>query len=124
MPLPRGLAHFNKHFTNRVALLVAGWMPGFAIVHHVGRNTGERYHTPVNVFRRDDDYLFALTYGMASWVKNVIAAGGCTITTRGSTLQLSDPHVYTDPDRRDIPVPARWALGWVEVDQFLLLRPD
>ena len=124
MPLPRRLARFNKHVTNRLALLIAGWMPGFAIIHHRGRNTGNRYRTPVNVFRRNDDYLFALTYGMASWVENVIAADGCSITTRGSTVELSSPHVYTDPDRRDIPIPVRWALGWAKVDQFLLLRPD
>jgi hypothetical protein len=78
----------------------------------------------VNVFRRDDGYLFALTYGMASWVRNVLAADGCSITTRRSTIELSDPHLYTDPDRKGIPTPARWALGWVDVDQFLFLRPD
>lgn len=124
MPLPRGLAEFNKHVTNRAALLIAGWMPGFAIIHHVGRTTGEQYDTPVNVFRRDDGYLFALTYGVASWVKNVLAANGCTITTRGARVELSDPLLYTDPARDDIPVPVRWVLGWVDVDQFLYLRSD
>jgi deazaflavin-dependent oxidoreductase (nitroreductase family) len=124
VPLPRGLAELNKHITNRVALRIAGWMPGFAIVHHVGRSTGNQYDTPVNVFRHDDGYLFALTYGMASWVKNVLAANGCTITTRGATIELAHPHVYTDPDRSDIPPPAKWVLGWVHVDQFLVLHPD
>lgn len=124
MPLPRELAEFNKVATNRVALRVAGWMPGFAIVHHRGRNTGKLYDTPVNVFRRDDGYLFALTYGMASWVENVLAAEGCSITTRGSTIELSRPHVYTDPDRRGVPIPVRWALGLIEVDQFLFLSPN
>jgi len=124
VPLPRGLAEFNKLATNRVTLLVAGWMPGFAIIHHRGRSTGKPYDTPVNVFRRDDGYLFALTYGMASWVKNVLAADGCSITTRGSTVDLSKPHIYTDPDRRGVPIPVRWALDWVDADQFLFMSPD
>lgn len=123
MPLPRGLAEFNKHATNRVALRIAGWAPGFAIIHHVGRTSGNHYDTPVNVFRHDDGYLFALTYGLASWVRNVMAADGCSITTKGRTIELSDPHPYTDPERKDIPIPARWVLGWIDVDQFLLLRP-
>ncbi len=123
MPLPRGLAEFNKHATNRVVLRIAGWAPGLAIIHHVGRSSGKHYDTPVNVFRHDDGYLFALTYGMASWVRNVIAADGCSITTKGSTIELSDPRLYTDPQRKDIPIPARWVLGWIDVDQFLFLRP-
>ena len=124
VPLPRRLAEFNKHFTNRAVLLIAGWAPGFAIIHHVGRSSGKQYDTPVNVFRHDDGYLFALTYGMSSWVENVLAANGCRVTTRGSTIELSDPRVYTDPDRRGTPAPARWILGWIDVDQFLVLHPD
>lgn len=124
MPLPRGLAEFNKHVTNRAALLIAGWMPGFGIIHHVGRNTGRHYDTPVNVFQRDDRYLFALTYGVGSWVRNVLAANGCAITTKGTTIQLTDPQLFSDPGRKDVPMPVRWVLGWIDVDQFLLLSVD
>lgn len=121
MPLPRRLAVFNKHATNRITLRIAGWAPGFAIVEHVGRSSGRRYETPVNVFRRDDGYLFALTYGVASWVKNVMAADGCTIRTRGRELVLTDPRLYTDAARQGIPIPVRWVLSLVDVDQFLHL---
>lgn len=124
MPLPRALAEFNKRVPNRAMLLIAGWMPGFAIVHHTGRTTGNLYRTPVNVYRRDDGYLFALVYGMSSWVKNVIASDGCRITTRGSTFELAGPDLYTDTDRNGIPVPARWVLGWIAVDRFVFMsRP-
>ena len=42
------------------------------------------YQTPVNVFATEDGYVLALTYGLdTDWVKNVLAAGGCELRTRG-----------------------------------------
>jgi deazaflavin-dependent oxidoreductase (nitroreductase family) len=122
MPRPRRLAEFNKRVTNRVALRIAGWAPGFAIVRHIGRRSGTEYHTPVNVFREDDGFLFALTYGEGSWVRNVMAAGGCSIRTRRQVIELTAPRLDTDPTRRGIPIPTRWILGLVDVDEFLSLR--
>jgi hypothetical protein len=56
------------------------------------RSSGRLYRTPVNVFRRGDTFLFFLTYGSdVQWVKNVLAAGDCTIETRNETLDLVDP---------------------------------
>jgi deazaflavin-dependent oxidoreductase (nitroreductase family) len=122
MPIPKGVARFNKHVTNHVTRLVAGWLPGFAIVIHVGRRSGRTYRTPVNVFRHGDRYVFALTYGAdADWARNVIAAGGCTIKTRRKTVELRNPERFDDPTRRAVPIPARWILGLVNVDQFLAL---
>jgi hypothetical protein len=54
MPASRSLARFNKRFTNHLTSKVAGNVPGFAIVTHVGRKSGRIYRTPVNVFRTDD----------------------------------------------------------------------
>jgi deazaflavin-dependent oxidoreductase (nitroreductase family) len=122
MPLPRRMARFNKQVTNRISRHVAGWAPGFAIVHHTGRRSGRAYETPVNVFRRDDGYVFALTYGRGEWVENVLAAGRCEITTRRRTTALVDPQVFRDPQRTSIPVPARWILALVHVDEFLSMR--
>ena len=122
MPIPKGVARFNKRVTNRVTRPVAGRLPGFAIVSHVGRRSGRAYRTPVNVFRDGDRYLFALTYGAGSdWVRNVVAARGCEIRTRGRTIALRDPEVFTDPARSRIPIPARWILGLVDVDEFMVL---
>lgn len=124
MPLPRRLAVFNKRVTNRIVVRFAGWAPGFAIVDHVGRSTGRRYETPVNLFRKGDGYVFALTYGVASWVQNVMAADGCTIRTRGRQVTLTDPRLYTDAERRDVPAPVRLILTLIDVDQFLALRSE
>jgi len=113
------MAEFNKLFLNRLMRHLAAWAPGFAIVHHTGRRSGRAYETPVNVFVRGDRHLFAMTYGEGEWVKNVLAAGGCEITTRRRTVVLREPRLYRDPDRTGTPVPARWILSLVDVDEFL-----
>src|SRR4051812_49595068 len=75
MPLPKRLARFNLHVTNRVLGPFARRLPGFAVVAHVGRRSGRVRHTPVNLFRDGDRYVIALTYGADSqWVRNVLAA--------------------------------------------------
>jgi F420H(2)-dependent quinone reductase len=80
----RWLAKINIAFTNRITRLFAGWLPGFGILTHVGRKSGKVYRTPVNVFRAPEGFLIALTYGRESeWVRNVVAAGGCKLDTRG-----------------------------------------
>ncbi len=123
MPLPRRLARFNRVVTNPVLRHMAWWMPGFAIVTHVGRTSGRRYESPVNLFHADDRWVFALTYGAgAQWVRNVRAAGGCEVRTRGRRMRLVDPELIHDPDRRLVPAPVRAVLDLANVDEFLVLR--
>jgi deazaflavin-dependent oxidoreductase (nitroreductase family) len=125
MPIPRGVARFNKRVTNRITGKFAGWMPGFAIVTHTGRRSGRTYQTPVNVFRDGEQYVFALTYGAGSdWVQNVLASNGCEIRTRRRTVELAEPRRFTDPTRRLAPVPARWILTLLSVDEFLAMTPS
>jgi deazaflavin-dependent oxidoreductase (nitroreductase family) len=74
------------------------------LIHHRGRRSGREFTTPVNVFRAADGYVVALTYGVESdWVKNVLAAGGCEIVTRGQRIQLTNPRITTDTERRWAP---------------------
>jgi deazaflavin-dependent oxidoreductase (nitroreductase family) len=123
MPLSRRLAHFNRRVTNRITRHVAWWAPGFAIVTHVGRRSGRTYHTPVNVFRDGNRYTFALTYGRdADWVRNVLAAGGCEIRTRGRTVRLEQPELFTDQTRARVPAPVRVVLGAIDAQDFLALE--
>ena len=124
VPLPAGLARFNKRVTNRIAGLIAGWAPGLGIIHHVGRKTGRPYQTVVNVFRTNDGYLFALTYGRTDWLENVIAAGSCELETRRRRVSLAEPNVFEDTERRQVPGPVRLMLGLVDVDQFVTMRID
>src|SRR5437660_10112182 len=105
------LAAINLAVTNRISSRFAPRFPGFGIVTHVGRKSGRVYRTPVNVFRAPEGFLIALTYGRESeWVKNVIAAGGCKLETRGVQYQLSAPTIVHDPTRRRFPIPVRIVL--------------
>src|SRR6266487_5799983 len=80
----RWVAAFNLAVTNRITSQFAARLPGFGILTHVGRKSGKLYRTPVNVFRAPEGFLIALTYGRESeWVRNVFAAGGCQLETRG-----------------------------------------
>jgi len=88
----RWLAKFNIFITNRITALFAGWLPGFGILTHIGRKSGKVYRTPINGFRVRNGFIIALTYGSESeWVKNVLAAGGCELKTRGKEYQLFAP---------------------------------
>ena len=123
MPLPKALARFNRVVTNPIVRHVAGRLPGFGIVMHVGRRSGRMYRTPVNFFRRDDRYVIALTYGIDSqWVRNVLAAGACDVETRGRSIRLVEPEIAQDPRRRLVPAPVRPILRLVGVSDFMVLR--
>lgn len=94
-----------------------------AVVIHTGRKSGRRYRTPVVIFRRDEHFIIALTYGLNSeWVKNVLTNGGCELEVMGRTLRLRQPHVVHDPDRQRMPLFVRMALGLLNVSHFLELR--
>jgi deazaflavin-dependent oxidoreductase (nitroreductase family) len=123
VPIPKSVASFNKRVTNRITGPFAGHLPGFAIVHHVGRVSGREYRTPVNAFRHDDGYVFVLTYGAdVDWVKNVEAATACEIETRGRTVRLVEPRRFTDPYRRAVPRAVRAILSLIDVDEFISMR--
>jgi deazaflavin-dependent oxidoreductase (nitroreductase family) len=123
MPLPKRLARFNRHVTNRVVGPVARRLPGFAVVTHRGRRSGRVYRTPVNLFAAEDGYVIALTYGSDSqWVLNVLAAGAVDIETRGRRLHLVGPQVIHDAQRSRVPASVRPLLRLVDVSEFMLLH--
>ena len=115
MPLPKRLAKFNLRVTNRVLGPAARRLPGFAIVHHVGRRSGIERTTPVNIF---DEYVIALTYGADSqWVRNVLAAGAFEVEIRGRRVRLVHPRVVHDAT--GVPAPVTALLRLLNVDEFL-----
>ena len=118
----RWVAAFNLAVTNRITSRFAARLPGFGIVTHVGRKSGKVYRTPVNVFRAPEGFLIALTYGRESeWVRNVLAAGGCELETRGVRYQLVAPTIVRDPTRRRFPLPVRIVLRLIGANDFLQL---
>jgi deazaflavin-dependent oxidoreductase (nitroreductase family) len=115
------MARFNRRVTNRLTPPFARRLPGFGIVVHRGRRSGRVYETPVNVFRADGGCPIALTYGAeAQWVKNVVAAGGCELITRGRRMELVDPEILHG-EQRAIPGFVRPILRFMRVTEFLRL---
>ncbi len=121
--LGRRVARFNRTVTNRVTAPIAPWLPGFGLLLPRGRRSARTYRPPVNVFRRDGRYVVALTYGTHSdWVRNVQAAGGCELVTRGRLHHLTSPELVHDGRRRLVPAPVRLALSLLDVADFLVLE--
>jgi deazaflavin-dependent oxidoreductase (nitroreductase family) len=117
------ISPFTKRVVNPLTRRFAGRLPLFGLVTQVGRRSGTTYHTPLNVFRRGDGYVFALTYGPdVHWVRNIRAAGECTMRTRGRTVRLIDPQLVHDPSGHLVPQPVRAFLGFLRVTDYLVLR--
>lgn len=123
MPIPRVVRQWNKAGLNKVTRRIAPWMPGFGVVVHRGRRSGTVYQTPVNVFPVEDGFVLALTYGPdTDWVKNILAAGGCDLRTRGRTIRVTAPRLYHDETRRGIRPAERQVLRAIRVADFLSLK--
>jgi deazaflavin-dependent oxidoreductase (nitroreductase family) len=122
MPAPRWMARVNRRVTNRVLGRLATRAPGFGVIVHRGRRSGRAYRTPVNVFTAPAGFVVALTYGTgAGWVRNVMAAGGCALETRGRRLVLGAPRLVHDESRRLVPAPVGRVLRLLRVADFLEL---
>ena len=122
MPLPKILARLNRAGLNHLTRRIAPYLPGFGVVEHRGRRSGRLYRTPINVFRAPGGYRVALTYGAdAEWVRNVMAAGGAVLRTRGRHVHVGDPRIEHDEHLRAMPFPVRQILGLLRVADFLRL---
>jgi deazaflavin-dependent oxidoreductase (nitroreductase family) len=100
MQFPQGLARFNRHVTNPIMRLWAGWVPAHAILEHCGRRSGKSYRTPIVVFTAHIDdragVAIMLTYGPnRDWLKNITAAGGGRMRRYGRTFGVTDPKVVS-----------------------------
>jgi deazaflavin-dependent oxidoreductase (nitroreductase family) len=86
---PKATKQFNK-----VALRLAGhrFLPLWAVLRHRGRKSGKNYAVPVAVIPSDAAFVIALPWGRGTdWVRNVRAAGQCTIRWKGDTYVCSNP---------------------------------
>jgi len=116
--------HVATRYVDPILRPLASRAPFFGVITHRGRTSGRTYRTPINVFRRGDDYLFFLTYGSdVQWVKNVLASGSCSIETRGRVVKLVEPELITDPELRLAPPLARFIERHVAgVTQYVRMR--
>lgn len=123
MQLPQWLARFNRHVTNPIQRMWAGWAPTMGILEHVGRKSGKPYRTPLTVFSTDDGVAILLTYGPnRDWLKNITAAGGASMRRYGKTLALTNPRVM--PKAEAAPAVKGWMralFGMLPFEQAVLL---
>jgi deazaflavin-dependent oxidoreductase (nitroreductase family) len=82
--------------TAPIAVRLAGrrWFPLWAQVHHRGRRSGKDYVIPVAVLATPESFVIGLPWGAkTNWVRNVLAAGGCTMRWKGTDYRVIDPHL-------------------------------
>lgn len=133
MPIPKAIAVFNKHVTNRLFILFAGWMPPLAIVKHRGRNSGRGYRTPVMAFPTDNGFVFALTYGRdVDWLKNLLASDIGTLEYNGEEIEIHNIRHASCVDVKEVfPLWIRLPLSVISVEHCIIVegsaqnsRPD
>ncbi|HEY7607009.1 MAG TPA: nitroreductase family deazaflavin-dependent oxidoreductase [Actinomycetes bacterium] len=95
MTIDARLARLNKHVLNRVIGTIAGRpLSPVAFMVHQGRRSGREYRTPVMPLPLSDGFLVSLPYGPnRDWVRNVFAAGRCTLLRGGRRHELTDPRM-------------------------------
>jgi hypothetical protein len=122
MPLPQGLAKFNRVFTNRITRPAAAHLAGFGVLHHTGRISDTSYRTPLNAWRQDQEILVALTYGSdVDWLKNSRAADSSIMVMNGDELRVGPPTTIPAEDGLSrAPKGVRLALDLLDVDGFVV----
>ena len=126
-PHTRRLIRSVAHLVNPLVLRIAGrrHMPVVGIVHHRGRKTGRPYATPLGIRPATaNGFVMPLTFGEAAgWYRNIVAAGWCVITWRGTDHAVASP-VIVD---RATALPAfpryeRLALRAIGINEFVWLH--
>jgi deazaflavin-dependent oxidoreductase (nitroreductase family) len=125
-PRTRRIVRFVARFVNPVVVLIAGrrWMPILGVLHHAGRRTGRLYATPLGMRRLGDSFVMPRTFGEdAAWYRNVLAAGGCSVTYLGKEYTLVEPEVidYVTAAAA-FPRYERLQFRLIGIDEYLRLR--
>jgi hypothetical protein len=116
---------FNKHVLNPLALwIVAHRRTYYGVLHHIGRRSGKRFATPVVAKLTAQGVIIPLPYGAETdWCRNVLAAGGCTLTLNGEDYGLNSPEVVPASVAEPL-VPSKNAMIWrrVGIQSYLSLK--
>ena len=96
----------------------------WAVIHTTGRKSGKPYATPIAVEPLGDGFVLGLPDGEGvDWCRNVLAAGGATITWHGVDHRVTSPEII-DRAAADaaFPRPLRLALRLFGINRFLRVR--
>lgn len=124
---PTGRSWRLARVTAPIARVLAGrqLFPLWAVVHHRGRKTGRELSLPVAVRATDDTFLIVLPWGPGTnWVRNVLAAGGCTVRWRGGDHAVVEPELLDRSMARRYFSRPMWAVVQrvIHAEAFLLLH--
>ncbi|MDZ7885333.1 MAG: nitroreductase family deazaflavin-dependent oxidoreductase [Mycobacterium sp.] len=123
MLFARQRAELNRRFVNPVVEPLAGYVPLWSAVDHVGRRSGRDYRTPVTAFPTTDGVAVLLPYGSdTDWVRNLQSSGSGRVQIDGRSLLVEAPRVV--PLSAALSVlkgPWRHVLRFVPVQSALLL---
>ena len=122
--LPHWLARLNLHFSNAFMRPIAARLPWFGVIEHVGRTSGTVRRTALMAFhRRPDRWVIALTYGTdAQWLRNLAAAGGGRLPSRGRWVDVVEPRRFRDASRSSVPFLVRPMLALLRISDFVEMR--
>jgi deazaflavin-dependent oxidoreductase (nitroreductase family) len=117
VPVPKWVAGINKRFFNKLELK-RGVRP---VLTHVGRTSGEVFHTPLDAHPVDGGFIFICMYGPDSdWVKNILASGTAHLTVEDQELDLDSPRLMTmDEALEQLPDSVKMPPSWLNVSDFL-----
>ena len=98
-PFRERIRQFNKQTFNPAVLKIAGsTRSNYGVIHHVGRRSGRSYSNPIVVVPTADGFVIPLPYGVdVDWLRNVQAAGQCTITLKGDEYNVHEPELIDAP---------------------------
>jgi deazaflavin-dependent oxidoreductase (nitroreductase family) len=101
------LRTFVKHFVNPLLRNFAFSSRGpFAILRHVGRRSGKTYEIPIMVWRVEDGFIIALTYGPnVDWLRNLQAAKQGTLRWHKQEYVFQTP-VFVDKQTALLALPS------------------
>ena len=99
-------------------------IPLWAVVRHRGRVSGRSLAVPVAVVGTPDGFVINLPWGAGTnWVRNVLAAGGCTIRWKGVDHVVEHPRIVDAAAARPFYSRSAWAMAQrlFPADAWLLL---
>lgn len=97
----------------------------WAVVHHRGRVSGRDLTVPVAVVATPDGFVINLPWGArTNWVRNVLAADGCTIRWKAVNHHMTAPTILDEAAARPFYSRLTWAIAhrFFPADAWLLLR--
>jgi deazaflavin-dependent oxidoreductase (nitroreductase family) len=124
--VPAGTSWRLARATAPMTALLAGrrWFPLWAIVRHRGRKSGRQLAVPVAIVTTPDGFIINLPWGAGTnWVRNVLAADGCTLRWKGAEHPAGRPRIVDATAARPHYSRLTWAIAQrlFPADSWLLL---